>query len=99
MARQQADPSFVLNFFVEELNSDNVHHRLFAANNVTLVAAVMGPDHARAELMRLLTTANQLDGEVQMSLAGCFSSLIKYVGVRVTWSAESARVCRRKYGS
>jgi serine/threonine-protein phosphatase 2A regulatory subunit A len=80
MARQQADPAFVLNFFVEELNSDNVHHRLFAANNIALIAAAMGPDHARSELMGFLQTANQLDGEVQMSLASCFGSLIKYVG-------------------
>lgn len=80
MTRQQADPSFVLNFFIEELNSDNVHHRLFAANNISLVAAAMGHEHARAELMQFLMTANQLDGEVQMSLASCFGSLIKYVG-------------------
>ena len=80
MARQQADPTFVLNFFQEELKSDNVHHRLFAANNISLVAAAMGPEHARGELMQFLMTANELDGEVQMSLAGCFGSLIKYVG-------------------
>jgi len=80
MARQQADPSFVLNFFTEELNSDNVHHRLFAANNISLVAAAMGPEHARNELMQFLLSANQLDGEVQMSLANCLGSLVKYVG-------------------
>ena len=80
MARQQADPSFVLNFFIEELNSDNVHHRLFAANNISLVAAAMGPDHARTDLMQFLMSANQLDGEVQMSLAGGLGTLIKYVG-------------------
>jgi serine/threonine-protein phosphatase 2A regulatory subunit A len=80
MARQQADPSFVLNFFIEELNSDNVHHRLFAANNVALIAAAMGPEHARQELMQFLLKANELDGEVQMSLASYFGSLIKYVG-------------------
>lgn len=80
MARQQADPSFVLNFFIEELNSDNVHHRLFAANNISLVAAAMGPDHARTDLMQFLKSANQLDGEVQMSLANGIGTLIKYVG-------------------
>lgn len=80
MARQKADPSFVLNFFIEELNSDNVHHRLFAANNISLVAAAMGPDHARTDLMQFLMSANQLDGEVQMSLAGGLGTLIKYVG-------------------
>ncbi|KAH0793112.1 HEAT repeat family protein [Histomonas meleagridis] len=78
--QQQADPSFVLNFFIEELNSDNVNHRLFAANNISLVAAAMGPEHARNELMQYLMSANQLDGEVQMYLASCFGSLIKYVG-------------------
>ena len=80
MSRQQADPAFVLNFFTEELNSDNVHHRLFAANNISLVAAAMGPEHARNDLMQFLLTANQLDGEVQMSLANCLGSLVKYVG-------------------
>lgn len=80
MARQQADPAFVLNFFTEELNSDNVHHRLFAANNIALIAAAIGPEHARTELMQFLLSANQLDGEVQMSLAGCLGSLVKYVG-------------------
>lgn len=80
MTRPQTDPSFVLNFFTEELNSDNVHHRLFAANNISLVAAAMGPEHARTDLMTFLKTANQLDGEVQMSLAGCLGSLVKYVG-------------------
>lgn len=80
MARQQADPSFVLNFFVEELNSDNVHHRLFAANNISLVAAAMGAEHARTDLMQFLKSANQLDGEVQMSLANGLGTLIKYVG-------------------
>jgi serine/threonine-protein phosphatase 2A regulatory subunit A len=64
MDRQQADPSFVLNFFIEELNSDNVHHRLFAANNIALIAAAMGPEHARQELMQFLLKSNELDGEV-----------------------------------
>lgn len=80
MARQQADPTYVLNFFTEELKSDNVHHRLFAANNTSLVAAAMGPERARTDLMNFLMTANELDGEVQMSLAACFGSLVKYVG-------------------
>ena len=80
MARAQADPSFVLQFFQEELNSDNVHHRIFAANNISLIAAAMGPDHARAELMNYLLQANQLDGEVQMILATCLGNLVKYVG-------------------
>jgi len=80
MNKQQADPSFVLQFFQEELNSDNVHHRLFAANNISLIAAAMGPDHARTDLMNYLLQANQLDGEVQMSLAGCLGNLVKYVG-------------------
>ena len=80
MARQQADPAFVLNFFTEELNSDNVHHRLFAANNISLIAAAIGPEHARTELMQFLLSANQLDGEVQMSLASCLGGLVKYVG-------------------
>lgn len=80
MNRQQADPGFVLNFFTEELRSDNVHHRLFAASNISLVAAAMGPEHARTELMQFLLSANQLDGEVQMSLAQCLGSLVKYVG-------------------
>lgn len=80
MARQQANPSFVLEFFQEELNSDNVHHRLFAANNIQLIAAAMGPEHARTDLMNYLLQANQLDGEVQMSLASCLGNLVKYIG-------------------
>ncbi|EAY17459.1 HEAT repeat family protein [Trichomonas vaginalis G3] len=80
MSRQQADPAFVLNFFTEELNSDNVHHRLFAASNIQLVAAAMGAEHARTELVQFLMNANQLDGEVQMILADNMGNLVKYVG-------------------
>lgn len=80
MTSQQADPAFVLNFFTEELTSDNVHHRLFAANNIALVAASIGHERARTDLMNFLLTANQFEGEVQMVLAGCLGKLVKYVG-------------------
>lgn len=80
MSKQQADPSFVLNFFKDQLSNENVRRRLFAANNVCIIASAMGPEHASNELMQFLLEANQLDSEVQMALAGQFGNLIKYVG-------------------
>lgn len=80
MSRSQSDPISLLQFFQDELNSDNVHHRIFAANNISLIAAAIGPEHTKTELINYLMQVNQLDGEVQMCLANCIGNLVKYVG-------------------
>ena len=80
MARSQADPSFVLTFFKEQISSNNAQRRLFSASCLPHVAAAIGPEHTRVELVNYLKTTGNIEAEVQMTLAAQLGKLIKYVG-------------------
>lgn len=77
---KEIDPLEVINFFIKELSNDNVHHRIYAANNISVIAASIGPEHCRKELVEFLMCADEFDPDVQFCLAACLGSLVKYVG-------------------
>lgn len=76
----EIDPEAILNLFKEDIKTDSIHERLFTAGNMWLVAAALGPDYTRNELIPFLSQDNHFDGEVKAIIAEQLGNFVKYVG-------------------
>ncbi|OHT11584.1 HEAT repeat family protein [Tritrichomonas foetus] len=74
------DPKEILNLFTEDIKTNSIHERLFTAGNMWLVAAALGPEKTRGDLIPFLMKENHFEGEIKAIIAEQLGDFVKYVG-------------------
>lgn len=80
MEKDPIDPSEILRLFTEDIKTNSIHERLFTAGNMWLVAAALGPEKTRSELIPFLMQENNFEGEIKAIIAEQLGNFVKYVG-------------------
>lgn len=80
MEKSQIDSQAILSLFTEDIKTNSIHERLFTAGNMWLVAAALGPEKTRSELIPFLMQDNHFEGEIKAIIAEQLGDFVKYVG-------------------
>lgn len=73
-------PEAILELFTKDIKTNSIQERIFTAGNVWLVAAALGPERTRNDLIPFLCQDNHLEGEIQAIIAEQLGDFVKYVG-------------------
>jgi len=74
------EPAKVVEFFKADIQGDSIHERLFTAGNMYLIAAAIGPEATRNELIPFISKESDFDGEIRAIFAEQLGTFVKYVG-------------------
>ena len=80
MSHTRIDSGQILSLFKEGIKAESIHERLFTAGNMWLIAAALGPEHTRCDLIPFLNQENNFEGEIKAIIAEQLGDFVKYVG-------------------